>query len=48
MQKTSNYDLLNNEAAMSAGMIGTGLTLLLRKMDFTKESHQSQSFFAYQ
>jgi hypothetical protein len=44
MQKTSNYDLLNNEAATSAGMIGTGLTLL-RKMDFTKESYQCQAFF---
>ena len=44
VQKKSNYDLLNNEAATSAGMIGTGLTLL-RRMDFTKESYQSQSFF---
>lgn len=44
MQKVSNWDLLSNEATTSAGMIGTGLTLL-RKMDFTKEGYQSQSFF---
>jgi len=44
VKKVSNYNLWNNEAATSAGMIGTGLTLL-RKMDFTKKANQSQSFF---
>ncbi len=43
--KVSTFTLQNSEAATASGLIGSGLTLL-RKMDFTKPTYQSQAFFS--